>query len=83
MSRLDDYRAILLAGHAEVGDPELRGALDARDATFVSLVVSHGLGPLWHERTGRDEFHQSRMAAEAQYAAQERDSSVLTCGPDD
>jgi hypothetical protein len=72
MSRLDDYRAALLAAHPQVGDEALRRELDARDDAFVSFVVAHGLGPLWHERTGSDAFRESRFAAEALYAAQEK-----------
>ena len=44
--------------------------IDTRGPEFVRLVVDLGLGPLWHARTGREEFYQSRMTAEALYAAQ-------------
>lgn len=72
MSRLDDYRAALLAAHADVSDEMLLRELDARDDEFVSFIVAHGLGPLWHERTGSDAFRESRFAAEAFYALQEK-----------
>ncbi len=71
MSRLDDYRAALLAAHADVPDDELVAALDGRSADFVTFIIDHGLGPLWHVRTKRDEFHASRMQAEALFLAQD------------
>jgi hypothetical protein len=72
MSRLDDYRTALLAAHADVADDALVAALDERAGDFASFIIDHGLGPLWHERTGRAEFHESRMLAEAMFLAQER-----------
>ncbi len=72
MSRLDDYRAALLATFEQVSDEELRRELDARDDAFVSFVVDHGLGPLWRERTGSEALHESRMAAEVLFAVHER-----------
>jgi hypothetical protein len=71
MSRLDDYRSALLAAFPDVSDAELAVALDKCGADFVSFVIDHGLGPLWHERTKREEFHASRLSAEALYLAQE------------
>lgn len=71
MSRLDDYRTALLVAHPGVTNDELVAALDAQSESFSAFVVDHGLGPLWHERTGRDEFHESRMAAEALFLSQE------------
>ncbi|MCH8073801.1 MAG: nucleotidyltransferase family protein [Proteobacteria bacterium] len=71
MTRLDNYRSALLAVFPEISDATLSGALDAGGAHFVSFIVDHGLGPLWHARTGRAEFHASRMSAEALYLAQE------------
>jgi hypothetical protein len=72
MSRLDDYRTALLAAHPDVADERLVAALDERPTEFSRFVVDMGLGPLWHERTGRAEFHDSRLQAEALYLAQER-----------
>ncbi len=72
MSRLDDYRSALLAANADVSAETLNLDLDESGPEFVSFVVDYGLGPLWHARTGRDEFHESRMTAEALYMAQQR-----------
>ena len=71
MTRLDNYRSPLLAAFPEISDAVLKRVLDAGGAHFVSFIVDHGLGPLWHARTGRAEFHASRMSAEALYLAQE------------
>lgn len=72
MSRLDTHRLALGAADPAVGREELLRALDEHGRRFGSFVVDHGLGPLWHERTGRDEFRDSRMAVEALYLAQQR-----------
>jgi hypothetical protein len=72
MSRLDDYRTALLPAHPDVSDEELSTALDTRGPDFPGFVIGHGLGPLWHERTGHDAFYRSRMQAEALFAMQER-----------
>ena len=72
MSRLDDYRTALLAAHEDVSTDELVASLDAHDSKFPSFIIDHGLGPLWHERTARTEFHASRMAAEALFLVQQR-----------
>lgn len=72
MSRLDDYRRALLAAHADVSDAVLGQALEAGGDEFAQFVTDYGLGPLWHERTGDEAFRESRMAAEARYALQER-----------
>lgn len=71
MTRLDDYRSALLVAFPETSDAELAAALDAIGPAFASFIIDQGLGPLWHARTGRDEFHESRLAAEALYLAQE------------
>jgi len=71
MTRLDDYQSALLAAQSSVTDPELLRVLDEGGTQFVTFVVDHGLGPLWHARTGRAEFHASRLSAEALYLAQE------------
>lgn len=71
MSRLDDYRTALLAAHPEVSAEKLADALDAKGEGFAQFIIDHGLGPLWHERTGRVDFRESRMLAEAMYAAQD------------
>jgi hypothetical protein len=71
MTRLDDYRSALLAAFADFSDAELAAVLETCGPNFVSFIIDHGLGPLWHERTARDEFRESRLAAEALYLAQE------------
>jgi len=71
MTRLDDYRSALLAAFPECGDAELAAALEKGGPNFVSFIIDHGLGPLWHERMPRDEFRESRLSAEALYLAQE------------
>lgn len=71
MSRLDDYRSALLAANTDLSAGALERVLDDGGPEFVTFVVDHGLGPLWHERTGRDEFRISRLSAEALYLAQE------------
>jgi len=71
MTRLDNYQSALLAAFPDVPDATLGRALDAGGAEFAPFIVGHGLGPLWHERTGRDEFRPSRLSAEAMYMAQE------------
>jgi hypothetical protein len=72
MNRLDDYRSAMLAAFPDVQDETLAELVDNGGRDFVGLVTDHGLGPLWHERTGRDEFRQSRLLAEAMFLAQER-----------
>ena len=72
MTRLDDYRSALRAGFAEVSDEALECTLDERGADFAAFIIDHGLGPLWHARTGREEFRESRMRAEALYLAQDK-----------
>ena len=71
MTRLDDYRIALLATFPDVSDAELATAMEKGGSDFVSFIIDHGLGPLWHERTGREEFHECRLIAEALYLAQE------------
>ena len=71
MTRVEEYRAALLAVFPEVPVHELERTVDSGGSHLVSLIVDHGLGPRWHERTGRDEFRASRRAAEALYLAQE------------
>jgi hypothetical protein len=72
MTRLDDYRSALHVGFSEVPDENLMRALEESGSDFASFIIDHGLGPTWHARTGREEFRDSRLAAEALYAAQER-----------
>lgn len=72
MSRLDDYRTVLLAANTDVPGHELIAALDERAGDFGGFIIDHGLGPLWHARTGRAEFHASRMLAEAMFLAQDQ-----------
>ena len=57
----------MLATFAETPDAALVNALDIGGQEFASFVVDHGLGPRWHVRTGRWEFHASRMTAESLY----------------
>lgn len=71
MTRLDDYRSALHVGFSEVPDEDLMRALEEGGPDFASFVIDHGLGPTWHARTGRAEFRDSRLAAEALYAAQQ------------
>jgi hypothetical protein len=71
MIRLDDYRSALLAASVETPETELGHLLDAGGDAFAAFIVDHGLGPLWHVRTGRAEFHASRLSAEALYLAQQ------------
>jgi len=71
MTRLDDYRSAMLAGFPDVAVSDCERVLDAHGSGFPAFIVGHGLGPMWHERTGRPEFRESRMAAEALYALQE------------
>jgi hypothetical protein len=71
MSRLDDYRSALLAAFPEVADAELGDALEQGGSQFVSFIIDHGLGPLWHACTEREDFRESRLSAEALYLAQQ------------
>ncbi len=52
MTRLDDYRSALLAAFSSVSAAELAEIVDTGGPDFVSFIIDHGLGPLWHERTG-------------------------------
>jgi hypothetical protein len=72
MSRLDDYRQAMLAAFPEISHAKLLAALDASGPAFPHFIIDHGLGPLWYERTGREEFRESRLAAEALFVAQEQ-----------
>ena len=38
---------------------------------YAQFIIDHGLGPLWHERTGREEFRESRLSSEALFLAQD------------
>jgi hypothetical protein len=71
MTRLDDYHSAMLAGLPDVTVADCERVLDAQSSNFPTFITDHGLGPLWHERTGRSEFRESRVAAEALYALQE------------
>jgi hypothetical protein len=72
MPRLDAYRRTMLAAFSTVSKQELRESLDSGGPNFASFIIDHGLGPLWHERTGRDEFRDSRMTAEVIGLTQEQ-----------
>ncbi len=71
MSHLNDYQSALLAACPDVPVEVLIRALDSGGPDFASFVVDHGLGPQWHMRTERPEFHSSRLSAEAYYLAQQ------------
>ena len=62
----------MLAVFPDVPDETLEQVLDTGSTEFVPFVIDHGLGPIWHARLGRAEFHASRMAAESMYLAQQR-----------
>lgn len=70
MGRLDDYRAALTVVRPQAQAAELVRALETGGPRFATFIVDHGLGPLWHARTGREEFRDSRRVAEALYLAQ-------------
>ena len=61
----------MLAALPDVAVDELEQALELGGPRFQQFVVDHGLGPLWHERTGRAEFRDSRLAAEALFLVQQ------------
>lgn len=71
MTRLDNYRCALRVGNTEVSDDELAHELETGGSDFALFIVDHGLGPLWHARTGTKSLYESRLAAEALYAVQE------------
>jgi len=62
----------MLALFDNVSDEELTRILDEQGDGFAQFVIDHGLGPLWHERMGGSDFHESRMNAEALYMVQTR-----------
>jgi hypothetical protein len=72
MSRLDDYQVALLAAHPDVPAEDLLGELEKHGKALVRLIIDHGLGPLWHQRTGCNQFYAARMQAEALFGAQEQ-----------
>jgi len=71
MSRLDKYQSALLAAFPDVSEETLVRELDSNGSDFAAFIIDHGLGPQWHLRTERAEFHESRLAAEALFLAQE------------
>jgi hypothetical protein len=71
MSRLDKYQSALLAAFPDVSEEALVREFDSGGLGFAAFIIDHGLGPQWHLRTGRAEFHDSRLAAEALFLAQE------------
>jgi hypothetical protein len=71
MSWLDTHRLALRAADPAATREDLCRALEAQGHSFVSFVVDHGLGPLWHARSAREEFRDSRMAAEALFVVQQ------------
>jgi hypothetical protein len=71
MSRLDKYQSALLAAFPDVSEETLVRKLDSGGSEFATFIIDHGLGPQWHLRTERAEFHESRLAAEALFLAQE------------
>ena len=70
MGPLEQYRKALLAALPEVPVSALLDVLKAAEPSFVDFIISHGLGPLWHARSERKEFRESRLMAEALYLAQ-------------
>ena len=72
MPRLDDYISTLLAVDRDLSASELCRQIDIRGEGFVTFVIDHGLGPLWHERTGRKEFKSSRITSEALFIVQHK-----------
>jgi hypothetical protein len=72
MMRLEEYQSALLVLRDEVADDKLASELESRGELYARFIIDHGLGPLWHERTGREEFRESRLSSEALYLAQER-----------
>jgi hypothetical protein len=70
MSRLDDYRSALLVAFPDVAREVLDSVLGQGGSQFASFIIDHGLGPMWHERTKREEFRESRLSAEALFLAQ-------------
>jgi hypothetical protein len=71
MSRLDDYRSALLAADPDQPVEKLLAILDDGGGKFASFIIDHGIAPLWHLQTGRPEFRESRLAAEAEFLVQE------------
>jgi len=71
MSRLEAYRQALRVADPAATRESLCRTVDVQGPDLVSLIVDHGLGPFWHERTARDEFHDTRLAAEALFLAQD------------
>ncbi len=71
MSLLDKYQSALLAAFGRVSEETLLCELDSNGSEFAAFIIDHGLGPQWHLRTERAEFHDSRLAAEALFLAQE------------
>ncbi len=71
MTRLNNYRSALLAAFPDCSDKDLAETVEEAGPKFVSFVIDHGLGPLWHERTQLDVFRESRVSAEALFLAQE------------
>jgi hypothetical protein len=72
MTRLDDYRSALLVARPDAPEGALDRVLDEGGPAFAEFIVDHGLGPMWHARTGNDAFHGSRVTAEALYMAQDK-----------
>ena len=72
MSRLNSYRSAMLAAFPELSNDALHDELEAGGSRLIRQIIDFGLGPLWHHRTGRREFHDTRMVAESLYLAQEQ-----------
>ena len=66
-----------MAANPNLSAEELVAALEKGGDWFVSFVIDHGLGPLWHLRTDRAEFRDSRRAAEAKFLAQEHALALI------
>lgn len=72
MVQLREYRLALSGALAAATRDDLIGLLNTQGSSFVDFVVRHGLGPVWHARTGSKAFKNARHAAEALYLAQEQ-----------
>jgi hypothetical protein len=87
MASLDNYSTALQVLNPALDREALCLLLESQEPGFADLIIDHGLGPLWHQRTGREEFLASRRLAEAlfliqQEALSEIDSAFEAAGLD-
>ena len=66
-----------MAANPNLSAEALMATLQEGGDRFVSFVIDHGLGPLWHLRTDCAEFRDSRREAEAKFLAQEHALAVI------